>query len=614
MRLADYVMDFVAALGVERVFLLPGGGAMHLVDALGRHPRLAYTATHHEQAAAIGAEACARVTGRPGVVLVTSGPGATNAITGVAGAWLDSVPLIVLSGQAKRADLKGRSGVRQRGVQEVDIVPMVRPVTKYAVTVRDPRRIRHHLEKATALAVHGRPGPVWIDLPLDVQASEVDPSALPGFDAGGLPAPRDAGNLARLADRAAGLLAEAERPLLLAGHGVRLAGAESAFTALVDALGVPVVTTWNALDLIPYDHPLCLGRPGAVALRGPNLAVQNCDLLIAVGTRLDHVVTAYHPEGFARAARKVVIDIDAHELRKHPMPVDVAIAADAGPALGALRRAVGGVALPDIGPWRQRCTEWKRRYPVLDGRPFAATGRVSHYHLADVLSDEIPPDTLVVTGSSGLGIEAFYQGFRNKPGQRVFLTSGLGAMGYGLPAAIGACLGAGRRPTVAVESDGSLQLNLQELALMRGHDLPIRLFVMDNHGYASIRSTQRNYFAGRHVATGPEAGLPMPDIAAVAEAYGLPVAHVPDAGVLRERVKEVLARPGPVLCLVQTMENETLAPKVAAVAQPDGSMTSMPLEDMTPLLPRDELRENMIVPLLPVSEKVTPPEGGPLPR
>jgi len=607
MRLADYVMDFVADLGVERVFLLPGGGAMHLVDALGSHPRLSWVATHHEQAAAIGAEACARVTGRPGVVLVTSGPGATNAITGVAGAWLDSVPLIVLSGQAKRADLKGASRVRQMGVQEVDIVPMVRPVTKYAVTVRDPRRIRHHLEKAAALAVHGRPGPVWIDLPLDVQAAQVDPATLPGFDPAGLAPARDHARLPDLARRAAALLAEAERPLLLAGHGVRLAGAETAFTALVEALGVPVVTTWNALDLIPYDHPLCLGRPGAVALRAPNLGVQNCDLLIAVGTRLDNVVTAYNPKGFARAARKVVIDVDVHELAKHPMPIDVAIAADAGAALDALHRAVGDVALPDIGPWRRRCTEWKRRYPVLDGRPFAATGRVSHYHLADVLSDEIPPDTLVVTGSSGLGIEAFYTAFRNRPGQRVFLTSGLGAMGYGLPAAIGACMGSGRRPTVAVESDGSLQLNIQELALLAGHNLPIRLFVMDNRGYASIRSTQRNYFRGRYVATGPEAGLPMPDIARVAGAYGIPVVHVPDAGVLRERVKAVLEHPGPVLCLVQTLENEVLAPKVAAVPQADGSMVSMPLEDMTPLLPRDELREAMLVPLLPVSEEVTPP-------
>jgi len=607
MRLADYVMDFVADLGVKDVFLLPGGGAMHLVDALGRHPRLSYVATHHEQAAAIGAEACARVTGRPGVVLVTSGPGATNAITGVTGAWLDSVPLIVLSGQAKRADLKGDAPVRQTGVQEVDIVPMVRPVTKYAVTVDDPATIRHHLEKAAALAVHGRPGPVWIDLPLDVQASPVDAGALAGFDASTLPAPRDAGSLAALADRAAALLAASERPLLLAGHGVRLAGAEPAFTALVKDLGIPVVTTWNALDLIPHDHPLCLGRPGAVALRAPNLAVQNADLLIAVGTRLDNVVTAYNPNGFARAARKVVIDVDAHELDRHAMPrraisIDVAIAADAGDALRALRRAAGRVTPRDIVPWLARCAAWKRRYPVMDGHPFAATGRISHYHLADVLSDEIPPDTLVVTGSSGLGVEAFYTAFRNKHGQRVFLTSGLGAMGYGLPAAIGACISAGRRPTVAVESDGSLQLNMQELALLRGHNLPIRLFVMDNGGYASIRSTQRNYFEGRYVATGPEAGLPMPDIARVAEAYGLPVVHVPDAGVLREQVKGVLAQAGPVVCLVQTMANEVLAPKVAASPQPDGSMRSMPLEDMTPLLPLARLKEEMVIPLLPASE------------
>jgi len=601
---ADYVFSFVRAQGVGSVFLVPGGGAMYLVDALGRSG-LDYVPNHNEQATAIAAEAYSRVHERLGVALVTTGPGGTNAITGVAGAWIESVPLLVISGQVKRADLMGTSGVRQKGPQEVDIVAMVKPITKYAATVMDPADIRRHLEQAVHLATTGRRGPVWIDIPLDVQASRIDPDSLAGFT----PEAGPAQDLAPQAETLLGMIRAAERPLIVAGHGIRLAGAARAFRDLVEALGVPVVTTWNAMDLLPSSHPLVVGKPGTVALRAPNFAVQNSDMLIAIGVRLDNVVTAYNPAKFGRAARKVVVDVDAAELAKFTHAIDVKIHADAADFIAALAGAVRSDArpLPRRDAWIARCGQWKERYPVNDGKPFPETGEISAYHLAYVLSQEIPEDTLVVTGSSGLGVEIFYTSFQNKPGQRVFLTSGLGAMGYGLPAMIGASRANGGRPFVGVESDGSLQMNLQELLTIKAFKLPVRIFVMNNNGYASIRATQRTYFEGRHVATGPEAKLFLPDIPALAQALGLPAIRVEDASQLRAAVRYALAQPGPFICDVRLKSDETLWPKSAAIPQPNGSFISMPLEDMSPLLPRSELREQMLIPLDPASELVEVP-------
>lgn len=604
-RLADYVFSFVAAQGVRSVFLVPGGGSMYLVDALGQNPDICFVPNHHEQASAIAAEAYARINGRLGCALVTTGPGATNAITAVAGAWIESVPLLVISGQVKRADLIGDSGVRQKGPQEVDIVSMVRPVTKYAATVMDPADIRYHLEKAVHLATTGRRGPVWVDVPLDVQASKIVPSQLRAFEpppvASGAPLDAEA---AAVID----MINAAERPLLLAGHGIRLGEAAGAFRELYEMLGVPVVCTWNAMDLIPSTHPLSVGKPGTVALRAPNFAVQNSDLLLAIGARLDNVVTAFNPARFGRHARKVVVDVDPAELAKFGPDAGIAraIAADAKSFIAAVLRQHARLVRRDRGPWLARCAEWKRRYPVNDGTPFPDRGPISHYHLTQVLSEEIPEDTLVVTGSSGLAVEIFYTAFQNKPGQRVFLTSGLGAMGYGLPAMIGAAMANGRKPFVGIEGDGSLMMNIQELQTIRQLGLPLRLFVYDNCGYASIRNTQRNYFNGRYVGTGPEARLGLPDLVALAKANGLDAVRVEDACDLRASVRAALAHPGPLLVDVRVIPNETLWPKSAALPQPDGTMLSMPLEDMSPLLSREELRENMLVPLDPASEQVPP--------
>lgn len=598
MRVADWIMKRLADEGLRHMFLLPGGGAMYLNDALACEPRITPVPCHHEQACGIAAEAYGR-TGHPdnpgfGVALVTTGPGATNVITPVAGAWIDSIPMLVLSGQVKRADRLAGRPLRQGGVQEVDVIPMVKGITKYATTLDDPHQVRIQVETALQKMRSGRPGPVWIEVPLDVQGAQIDPDMLPdALDvADTVPLPDPAQTRRVLA-----LLAAAERPLILAGHGVRLSGAAESFRKLIETWQVPVVSTWNALDLIHHAHPLYVGSPGVVALRAPNFAVQNCDLLISIGCRLDNIITAYNPGNFARAARKVVVDVDKAELDKPGMEIEEKVHGDAAVVINAWLDA-GCSSTVDRSAWLARCQDWKARYPVNDGKPFDSSESISHYQFVDALSDAIPDNTLIATGSSGLAVEAFYSTFRSKPGQRVFLTSGLGSMGYGLAAAIGACLGNSKQRTVAVESDGSLMLNLQELATLKGLDLPITLIVMDNQGYASIRNTQRNYFESRYIATGANSGLHMPDLGAVAEAIGIHYLRIDIADHLEAGLRQAMQSKSPTVCIVSLEANESLWPKAAAVPQKDGSMLSMPLEDMTPLLSINTLSNEMVIPIL----------------
>ncbi len=600
-RVADYIFNYLADFGVNDVFLLPGGGAMHLVDALGQNPDINFVPTHHEQAAAIAAEAYSRVNEKLGVALVTTGPGATNALTAVAGAWIESVPLLIISGQVKRIDMKADTGVRQMGPQEVDIVSMVKPITKYAVTIDNAEDIKQHLDTAIGLATSGRQGPVWLDVPLDIQASMIESDVLEST-VESVPSAHEKIDETQI-ESIQQLIKQAKRPLILAGHGVRLSGGAKQFERLYERLQIPVVTTWNSLDLIPYDHKLCVGRPGSVALRAPNFAVQNCDLLISIGARLDNVVTAHNPQGFAKHASKVVVDIDQNELNKHTMRIDEKVCANAADFIDALL-ASSSESAADYSQWHQQCQTWKAKYPVCDGQAFPDSGEISIYHFMDKLSEHTQQGELVITGSSGLSVEAFYMSFINKPEQRVFLTSGLGSMGYGLPAAIGGCIAAGAKPVVSVEGDGSLQLNLQELSTLKALNLPIRMFVMNNSGYASIRNTQRNYFDGRYVATGESSGLHMPDIVAVANAIGLDTLTIDDASQLDEKIKKALNHPGPLICDVRLISDEALWPKVAAMPQADGSMISMPLEDMSPLLSLEQLKQEMLVGINLDSQKV----------
>jgi acetolactate synthase-1/2/3 large subunit len=595
-RVVDYLIGHLADLGLRDIFLLPGGGAMYLNDAIACEERIKPVPCHHEQACGIAAEAYGRTSSLGfGVAMVTTGPGATNIVTPVAGAWIESLPLLVISGQVKRPDALNGRDIRQGGVQEVDIISIVKPITKFAVTIQAAADTRKCLEEALWHMQHGRPGPVWIDVPLDIQAAPIDPASLVGFKPKAVDLKSDfQGQIGQLNAMVEG----SERPIFLIGHGVRIAGATDLFKKIAEKLQIPCVFTWNAADTFHWDHELYIGRPGVVAARAPNFAIQNSDCLISIGCRLDNVITAYNPAGFARAAKKIIVDVDQNELDRHAMPIDLKICITAIDFIDAWSKQLP--KLRDIQAWRNTCLGWKRRYTPLDGKIFDTTSPIGHFQLVDKLSDAIGENCLVVTGSSGLAVEVFYTAFRNKVGQRMFLTSGLGSMGYGLPAAIGACIGSGGLPTVCVESDGSLMLNLQELATLKQLNLPITLVIMNNNGYASIRNTQKNYFNERYIGSNPESGLLIPDFMAIARAMGIRCVRVQDISELTSSIFDHK------LCIVEVMleENVVLSPKVAALPQPDGSIISMPLEDMSPLLPRDLLRNEMLIPLHPSSELV----------
>jgi len=594
MKLSDYVVRRVAETGVKHVFMVPGGGAMHLNASLGASPDLTFLCNLHEQASAIAAEAYAKASGNIGVALVTTGPGGTNAITGVAGAWLDSTPCLVISGQAKRADLMGNLGVRHLGVQELDIVSIAKPITKYAVMITDPATIRYHLDMAIHLATSGRPGPVWIDIPLDVQAAEIDPDQLQGCDANALQPASDPGLLEQQVAQTIAFLNEAERPILLVGNGTRLAGAQDELARLIERLGIPVLTTWLAIDLLPEDHPLFVGRPGAVAPRGANFALQNSDWLLTLGARLDLVLTGYSHDKLARAAKKIMVDIDPAEIGKMRTPIDVPVCADAKAFIQECLRQGDAIRAKQRVAWMTRCREWKTKYPVILPEHRNRTGPVSIYALSEILAEELTHNDILVSGSSGSGIEIFLHAFKVKAGERIIHTTALGAMGFGLPASIGACLGSGGKRTVAVDGDGGFQLNIQELETVARLKLPIKFFVLNNNGYASIRTSQRNWF-GRLVGADATSGMTLPDLRAVAEAYRLPTMRIETQTDLRQQVRKVLAWDGPVVCDVVVIPDEDRLPRISSRQQPDGSMVSSPLEDLYPFLDRAEFHSNMII-------------------
>jgi len=602
-KLSDYVVGFVEKLGVRHVFLVTGGGAMHLNASLGQCRNIEAVCNQHEQASAMAAENYAKVTNRLGVAMVTTGPGGTNAVTGLAGAWLDSTPVLFLSGQVKRPDrMFGRDGtplgVRQLGVQEVDIVSVVRPLTKYAVTVLDPSGIRYHLEKAVWLARHGRPGPVWIDIPLDVQAAPIDEPSLAGFDPaemGELPGGSSIKDDARATIEA---LNRAQRPLLFVGNGVRLAHAEEDFRRLHARLQIPVEATWCAADIISSEDPLFVGRPGSLASRGANFALQNCDFLLSVGARLDFAITGYSPEKFARAAHKVMVDIDAAEIRKLAPFIDRPVVADAGAFLREMLRQSDAVDSRDRSSWTGRCTDWKTRYPVVTDEHRRPQGLVSIYHLAEVIGQETAPDDLMISGSSGSGIEIFLFACPTRTGQRIYHTAGLGSMGNALPGSIGVCLAGGRRRTVCVDGDGGFQFNIQELETVARLNLPIKYFVLNNNGYASIRASQTSFFGSPQLGCDSSTALTVPDVCRVAAAYGLRTARIDSQSDLRGQVRAVLETPGPVVCNVQSIPDEVRGPRLASAQLADGSLVSQPLENLWPFLDRAEFLANMIVPPL----------------
>jgi acetolactate synthase-1/2/3 large subunit len=597
MKLSDYVIRRVAE-EVRHVFLLPGGGCMHLVDSVGRCKDIEYVCSLHEQACAIEADAYGQYTNNLGVALVTTGPGGTNTITGVAAAWLESTPCLFISGQVKLADLAADRGVRQMGFQEINIVRIVESITKYAVTVTDPASIKYHLEKALFLARKGRPGPVWVDIPLDVQAAKINETELNGFEPAEIGNPLDQDLLKRQVSEAIKLLNQAERPIILVGNGVRLAKGIGEFSELIEILQVPVLTTWKAIDFLPEEHPLFIGRPGSIGQRGANFAQQNSDWILILGARLDLGQTGYNHRHFARAAKKVMVDVDPAEIRKIDMRIEVPVCADARTFIREFIHQRRSIMPRDRSAWWVRCREWRAKYPVVLPEYWEEEHGVNTYALVDLLSDEMAGDDLLVPGSSGACSEITMQALRVKKGMRILNSQGLGPMGFGIPASIGACLASGKKRTVCIDGDGGFQLNIQELETVRRLNLPIKFFVLNNNGYASIRQTQRTYFNGHYVASSPSSGLTLPDIIKVASAYGLATMKIENHSHIRECARKVLEQNGPVICDVKISPNQVTAPRLSSMQRADGTMVSKPLEDLWPFLNRDEFYANMIIPPL----------------
>ena len=591
MKLSDYVFQYLSGKGVKHVFMLPGGGAIHLDDSLGRCKAIEYICCLHEQAVAMAAEAYGQFTNAPGVGLVTSGPGSTNTITGVAAAYLDSTPCLFISGQAKRSDLKGSSGVRQMGSQEVDIVSMVACITKYAVTVLEPNEIRYHLEKAWHGATSGRMGPVWLDIPLDVQAATVDEERLPGFSPP--TEPDDDRPLRASVAETVELLKAADRPLILAGNGVKLAGAQELLCGFAETQQIPLVLTWKAIDFLDYNHPLNFGSPGIMGCRFANLIVQNCDVLLILGCRLEPSITAFNSARFGRHARKIMVDIDAAEIRKIA-GLALPVVADAGDFLRVLCARQADLGVHDRGAWLAYCRQLKERYPVVLEEYRSSSDQINLYVFTELLFQQLTATDVITPDSSGAAGEVTYQAMRVKKGQKIRNAAALGPMGCSLPDAIGACLASQRRRTILIGGDGSFQLNLQELETVRRLQLPIKMFILDNNGYGSIMTTQRHMFNGFYVGSESGSGLTLPDLCAVAGAYGIRHESVATHQELPAAIARTLRGHDPALCRIQVTRSHVTAPRVQAMKTPEGSMVSKPLEDMWPYLPPEELAANMI--------------------
>lgn len=600
MKLSNWVAETLAKRGIRDVFMLTGGGAMHLNHSLGTHPELATTFTHHEQALAMAAEAYYRLTNRLAVVNVTSGPGGTNAITGVYGAYVDSIGMLVISGQVKTETTVRATGLplRQYGDQELDIEELVRPITKYATMVTDPQSIRYHLEKALYLATSGRPGPVWLDIPLDVQAAKIDPDTLPGFDPAEIDEPWKKKDLQTAADEILQKLRGAKRPVVFAGGGVRLSGAHADFLKLIERLGVPVVTGWNAHDTLWDAHPLNCGRPGTVGTRGGNMVTQSADLLLVLGSRLNLRQVSYNWKSFAREAFKIWVDIDPVELAKPNVVPDMPVVADLADLIPAL------LASPYDGPTDEQLEwlEWARArdagFPAVLPEYRDHSQLIHPYVAMDALFTQLGEDDVVVTGNGSACVVSF-QTAQIKQGQRLWTNSGCATMGYDLPAAIGAWAATkGERRVIAIAGDGSIMMNLQELQTIAGYGMPVKVVLINNSGYVSIFQTHRNFFNGVEVGGGPKSNVTFPDFSRVAGAFGFAYSSAHTHDDLASALAAMLAADGPALCELFVDEHVAFAPKLGAKQHPDGRITSPALEDLSPFLPRDVLQANMRIPLM----------------
>ena len=588
MKVSDYIVKFVnEEMGVKDVFMLSGGGWMHLLDSLGRNKNINYICNLHEQAASIAAEAYGQYTNNIGVAFVTTGPGGTNTVTGLAAGWIDATPMMIISGQAKTADLIGDSGLRQKGVQEINIIDIVKPVTKYAVTVLNPNEIKYHLQKAYYLATTGKKGPVWVDVPLDVQGADVDENSLKSF------VPEEQNISYPEIGKIIELINNSKRPLFLAGNGIYLSGAKDIFLALVNKLNIPVLTTWKTIDFFDDTDKLYVGRPGAIASRGANFNLQNCDLLISVGARLDLPQTAFNYKNFAKNAAKVLIDIDIAELNKYRNEKDLFYKWDEKVFLNELDHNSDKITYKDNG-WIEQCNILKNKYPLVLDEYRALKEKVNTYVLIDSLSRNLTQEDVIVPGSSGSCSEITCQAFKCKKGQVFLNNQGLGSMGFGLPASIGACVASNKRRTICINGDGGFVMNIQELETVRRLNLPIKYFILNNDGYGSIKNMQNSHFQGFYVGCDKTSGVTLPDFEKIAKSYELSYYKIDNQADIDVKVNDVLNMPGPVICEVIISEDTVTKPRAASKKLENGSMMSMPIENMWPYLPEEELQSNLI--------------------
>ena len=594
-KLSNYVAQKCVELGVSHVFMVTGGGAMHLNHSFGTHKELECIFNHHEQACAIGAESYYRLNNQLPVVNVTSGPGGTNAITGVYGAFVDSIGMVVLSGQVKWETTVRSTGLplRQYGDQELDIEELVRPVTKYCFMVTDPKTIRYHLEKAFYLAKAGRPGPCWLDIPLNVQGAQIDPETLIGFDPSEIEEPWRKTDLAVTTTDILEKIQGAKRPVVFAGSGVRLCGAHADFIKFVEKLGIPVVTGWNAHDAIWNSHPNYVGRPGSIGDRAGNFVAQNADLLLVLGSRLNIRQVSYNWQSFAREAYKIWIDIDEVELKKPSVHAQMPVHANLKDLLPMLAQANYPGPTKAHNEWMQWSRERQNRFPVVLPE-YWNNERVNPYCFMDALFKQLKEDQITVTGNGSACVVSF-QAAELKPGQRLWTNSGCATMGYDLPASIGAHKASGGKDIVCLAGDGSIMMNLQEMQTIAGNSLPIKIFILNNSGYVSIFQTHRNFFNGVEVGGGPKSGVTFPDFSKLSKAFDLPYTKCENHAELNEAIRQTLSQSGPAICEIIIDEHVAFAPKLSAKQHPDGRITSPPLEDLSPFLARDVLRENMII-------------------
>lgn len=596
MKVAAYVEQFLAKQGVEHIFTVTGGGAMHLNDAFGHSERLQCIYNHHEQACAIAAEGYARLTGRVAAVCVTSGPGGTNALTGVLGGWQDSIPMFIVSGQVKRETTTLYTGtpVRQLGDQEFQIVTCAETMTKYAVMITEPKEIRYHLEKAWYLCMHGRKGPVWLDIPLDVQAAVVEEDELFGFDES---CPEYASVVQSenpVYDEAATAeiiekIRQAKRPVIFAGTGIRLGNAYQEFLDCIEALKIPVVTAWNAHDLLKDEHPLYCGRPGTVGTRGGNFVVQNCDLLFVLGSRLNIRLISYNYRNFAKNAHKIIVDIDEKELHKPTVKADMPVHADVKDVMRALAKAVGAAREPITGDhteWLSRCREVNGKYPAVLPEHYRSH-ELNPYVFIKEFTQRLSEGDVVVCGNGSACVMTF-QAAVVKGGQRLFTNSGCAAMGYGFPAAVGVCFARGGRRVICIDGDGSFQMNLQELQTVVHHRLNLVIVILNNNGYHSIRQTQSNLFEPPLVGVCADNGISFPDMEKIAYAYGIAYRRIDAADGLSEKLEEALAQEGPLILEAVVDPKQNFEPKLSSKVLPDGTMVSPEPDDMYPFLSREE--------------------------